>query len=154
MLASAHFNGPYKKQLRRGKKLYYSHQCQLVWHAAVSSIHLPIQKKHLIIVISPCLERETFPDMWPGHAEVSQTWARGRKRPQMPHVLHSFTCTFKQRHVYSTVVDLTPPTPRLFLLEPSSLIKSISCASAVPRQMTFKQLLLFGEQMGVRAEIV
>lgn len=109
MLASAHFNGPYKKQLRRGKKLYYSHQCQLVWHAAVSSIHLPIQKKHLIIVISPCLERETFPDMWPGHAEVSQTWARGRKRPQMPHVLHSFTCTFKQRHVYSTVVDLTPP---------------------------------------------
>lgn len=27
------------------KKLYYSHQCQLVWHAAVSTTLLPIHKK-------------------------------------------------------------------------------------------------------------
>lgn len=29
------------------KKLYYSHQCQLVWHAAVSPTLLPIHKKNI-----------------------------------------------------------------------------------------------------------
>lgn len=65
----------------------------------------------------------------------------------------SSSCTLNQGHMYLAVVcSVFPLHP--FLLEPSSLIKSISCASAVPRQMTFKQLLLFGEQMGVRAEFV
>lgn len=44
VLASARFNGPYKNNRGR-KKLYYSRQCQLVWHAAVSPTLLPIHKK-------------------------------------------------------------------------------------------------------------
>lgn len=45
VLASAHFNGPYIKTTEQEKKLYYNHQCQLVWHAAVSLTLLPIHKK-------------------------------------------------------------------------------------------------------------
>lgn len=35
------------KTTEEGKKLYYSRQCQLVWHAAVSPTLLPIHKKNI-----------------------------------------------------------------------------------------------------------
>lgn len=47
VLASAPFNGPYKNNWGEKKKLYYSRQCQLVWHAAVSPSLLPIHKKNI-----------------------------------------------------------------------------------------------------------
>ena len=57
------------------------------------------------------------------------------------------TCTRDHTHFF--------PLPSLLAPEPSCLIKSISCASAVPHQMTFKQVLLFGgEQMGLGGEFV
>lgn len=53
------------------------------------------------------------------------------------------TCT--RNHAHIPPRSPPPPPPRSH----SCLIKSISCASAVPRQMTFKQVLLVGgEQMG------
>lgn len=152
MLASAHFNGPYKNNWGGEKNFTiaisanWSGMQLFPWSTSL------FRKKHLI---SPRLERETSLDMWPGHPEVSQTWAQGQKKglkcskfSVSSHApWNKDTCTRQSCALFS------PLHP--FLLEPSSLIKSISCASAVPRQMTFKQLLLFGcEQMGVRAELV
>lgn len=82
---------------------------------------------------------------------------------KMPHthtqrdIQTSSRLTGKQRLVLSNVQHILAVTPSSSLhnatLQPSCVIKSISCASAVPRQITFKQVQLFsGEQMGVCLE--
>lgn len=68
------------------KKLYYSRQCQLVWHAAVSPIHLPVKKKPISwrlieyhITVKP-RSRLPLSHMEPECTEVLQTWIRSQKK--------------------------------------------------------------------------
>lgn len=104
----------------------------------------------------------------PGHSGINATVnlqcrkpARGAKR-HFTHCAFSThqhpswykgTCLSSNTHVLT--ITLSFPPSSLLTLEACCLIKSISCASAVLRQTTFKQVLLFGvEQMGIRAEFV
>lgn len=168
------------------KKLYYSRQCQLVWHAAVSPTHLPIHKKnkktyshlmasHWVIShrkqparsparshVGPGQEtqrsRETVGLVPPSVSAVGNLPVVPKKKKKKPasDAQHSaFINTHPETKAHVLTITPTFSPPALLALEPSCLIKSISCASAVPRQMTFKQVLLFGgEQMGVGAEFV
>lgn len=178
------------KTTEKEKKLYYSRQCQLVWHAAVSPTLLPIhkkkKKKHILIswrlyeqyhiTNNPLPARWPPSHMAPGRTETQRSQeTEGLVPPSVSvvgnlpvvpknasHNRHSALINTQpetkahacpQKHMYSVTPTFSPPS--LPALEPSCLIKSISCASAVPRQMTFKQVLLLGgEQMGVEAEFV
>lgn len=78
-----------------------------------------------------------------------------KKKPASDAQHSAFINTHPETKAHVLPITPTFSPPALLALEPSCLIKSISCASAVPRQMTFKQVLLFGgEQMGVGAEFV
>lgn len=76
-----------------------------------------------------------------------------KKTPRMLNIQRWATRPLEiKAHALTATPTFSPPT--VLALEPSCLIKSISCASAVPHQMTFKQVLLFGgEQMGVGSRI-
>lgn len=97
----------------------------------------------------------------PGDSRISTTISLFCRKtcPRCQKALHtiyiqrpSTRTPLKQRHMLVLSRTCTPHSHTLYFpsvaLEPSCLIKSISCASAVARQMTFKQVLLFGsEQM-------
>lgn len=77
MLASAHFNGPYKNNWGGEKNFTIAISANWSGMQLFPRSTSLFRKKRLI---SPRLERETSPDMWPGHPEVSQTWVQGQKK--------------------------------------------------------------------------
>lgn len=153
------------KTTEEEKKLYYSCQCQLVWHAAVSPTLLPIHKKNIFsshgVSMNNITSQTTRPPACPvtygtrvhrdteepGDSRISTTIslrcrkpARGAKK-RLRHSTFSVhqhaawnkdTCLSSNAHVLTITPTFSPPS--LLALEPSCLIKSISCASAVPRQ--------------------
>lgn len=153
MLASAHFNGPYKNNWGGEKNFTIAISANWSGMQLFPRSTSLFRKKtsHLTASWKGNLTGHVTRAPW-GVTNLS-AGPKKKKSLQCSEFSVSSHAPWNKDTCTRQCALFSPLHP--FLLEPSSLIKSISCASAVPRQMTFKQLLLFGgEQMGVRAELV
>lgn len=109
MLASAHFNGPYKNNWGGEKNFTIAISANWSGMQLFPPIHLPIQKKKFSSLgVSQHKPRHTWDQ---GTLRCHKPECGAKKRPQMLQDQRSFTCTLKQRHMYSTVVrSLFSPT--------------------------------------------
>lgn len=131
------------------KKKTYSHLMASQWTISHHKQHtrLPLAPSHM----APGRHRDTEE---PRDSRISTTISLCCRKPacgarkrltQSKFSAHQHapwnkgTCLSSNAHVLTITPTFSPPS--LLALEPSCLIKSISCASAVPRQMTFKQVL-------------
>lgn len=158
MLASAHFNGPYKNNWGGEKNFTIAISANWSGMQLFPRSTSLFRKKRLI---SPHLERETSPDMWPGHPEVSQTWVQGQKKAlnaPSSGFLHMHLGT--KTHVLDSVLSFPPYIPfcsshllwsKAFpahLLSPVRWLSNNSCYLVVNRWESelklFRKSLRFG----------
>lgn len=71
MLASAHFNGPYKNNWGGEQNFTIAISANWSGMQLFPPIHLLFEKKKPLLILG-CLATQTLPHMGPGHAEVSQ----------------------------------------------------------------------------------